>query len=352
MDISNKGNIVLIVIIISVSILGYIGFISLMHTPGTWNSSCKFQGLSFYPNEIIQIGGTMFFATSREHIKVLKSNDGCNWSEIASPTAGRDIWLCSMEIFKTPEDNLGIVWEETPAPKKGTPRSSFFLSIFTGTEWSEPQLLFQREEFCTPEDALMLENGALLLLWKEPLVREYTINGKTSRGSGCDLLYRAYLYEGELFIEKIIESKDPILCYSNGHGFIKDGQTVWCIFEHGVYGKTFLYKSWSEDGITWSEPEPFDIQGVDFSKDIINIVSFSDGIKMLSYRAKCKDIFLLQTVNWKHWSKEKIFTTKNKIEGVMLTQGEKNMWGFVYSDAHSIYICSLNEMPTVSISVL
>jgi hypothetical protein len=341
MDISNKGNIVLIVIIISVSILGYIGFISLMHTPGKWNSSCKFQDLSFYPNEIIQIGNTMFFAYEGENITIFKSNDGCDWSEITSPTAGRDIWSSTVEIFKTPKDNLGIVWEETTEEQKS--RSSFYWSFFTGTEWSEPQLLFQREEFCTPEDALMLENGALLLLWEEPHIHTYTKEGKTMSVSGCNLLYRAYLYEGELLIEKIMEPTDPILCYSDGHGFIEDGQNIWCIFEHGGYDKTFLYRSWSEDGITWSAPEPFDIQGVDFSKDIINIVSFSDGIKMLSFRLKEKDIFLLQTDDWKHWSKEKIFSTRDQIKGVMLTQGENNMWGFADIGENVFYISSLNE---------
>lgn len=341
MNISNKGKILFIGIIISISIFGYVGFISKIHTTGTWNSFCSFKELSFYPNEIIQIGNTMFLAYEGENITIFKSNDGCDWSEIISPTAHRDIWSSSIEIFKTPEGNLGIVWEETTAEKK--PRSSLFWSFFTGTEWSEPQFLFYRDESCILKDALMLNNGALLLLWEEPLVRTYTKDGRTLRGSGCDLLYRAYFNEDKLFIEKVFEPEDPILCYSNGHGFIKNGQTIWCIFEYCGYDKTFLYRSWSEDGIQWSTPEPFVIQGININKDTYKIFSTSEGIGILSYRYNGKEIFLFQTKDWEHWSKEMIFSTEKKIKGVMITQGKNYLWGFIDASNNILFISSSNE---------
>lgn len=211
-----------------------------------WISPCKIED-NLNSDSIIQIGNIMYQVNSGKTISVLKSYDGCTWVEIESPVSDHDIWLSSADLFRSSDNQLGIVWEETDPDRDKKPRSTFFWSIFTGSTWLEPTFLFQRDEPCNLNDTIMLEDGALLVMWNESLVFYSTLNGRTVRGSGCEVTYRAYIGNGELFTEKVIEPENPKSCYTHGYSFIDDGEYIWCVFEYSNHTDSF-YRSWSEDG--------------------------------------------------------------------------------------------------------
>lgn len=291
---------------------------------GTWSSLCEIEG-TLTPRDIIQIGDNMFFADGGEAIRVSRSYDGCNWFEIESPASDHDIWLCSIALFRASGDNLGIVWEETDPELFKKPCSLFFWSIFDGSTWSDPESLFPRDECCTLRDAMMLEDGSLLLLWEERLVQYFKEGDRTIRGSGCDVVYRAFIGEDEIFIERVIEPEDPSFCSADGYSFIDDGERIWCVFEYGLYTHSF-YRSWSQDGRQWSVPEPFTISGPPAREALLT----SQGeFGILCYRIIEEDLILFKSADWETWSGEKIFKAGKDISRAVITGGSNTMWGVV-----------------------
>jgi hypothetical protein len=132
-----------------------------------------------------------------------------------------------------------------------------FWSRFDGSTWSEPELLIQRDESCILEDMMVLENGALLLLWEERLVHQAKDGDRTISGSGCHVIYRAYISSDEFLIERTIEPENPLFCISDGYSFVDDGHYIWCVFRYGSYGElSKIYRSGSEDGRVWSPCNP------------------------------------------------------------------------------------------------
>jgi hypothetical protein len=73
---------------------------------------------------------------------------------------------------------------------------------------------------------MVLENGALLLLWNERLVHTVKDGDRTFEYSGCVVVYRAYISNEELLIEKVIEPEDTWSCRASGYFFVDDGQHI------------------------------------------------------------------------------------------------------------------------------
>ncbi len=292
---------------------------------GSWNSVCTIENSSCN-GELIQVQDTFFCvdtfvcADSYESIRLFASSDGCTWSEIASPVANRELWVPSMALFKTSDDRLGIAWKETNPDKDAKPSDTFFVSTFDGTTWREPQLLFQRDEYCYLESAIMLEDGALLLLWSEKLVMTATYKGKAIKGSGCDVVYRAYVKDGEVLAERVIEPEDPYLCFTEPCALVDDGNRIWCIFEYEH--RHSFYRSWSEDGRKWSPPEHFSARDPIIERFFLTP---QGEIGTLDFEHDGNELFLLTSRNWEDWSREKIFTTKDAIRSVIETTGKKGM---------------------------
>ena len=293
--------------------------------PGTWSFSCETK-LITYPDDIIQLGDTMFFAHGNRKtgpaVCVFKSLDGCSWSEIESPLSDCNKASYSVTLFEVPGGNLGIAWERTE-PDNKKPRSTFYWSALEDSTWSEPEFLFSRDEPCTLKDALMLEDGSLLFLWDEPLVKYTEFRGTIVRGSGCDVTYRAYVGKDELIIERVIEPENPSYCYIAGYSFIDDGERIWCVFYYGSYKQLFC-RSWSEDGRQWSKPEAFTISGPP-SRQVLRTSQGEFGI--FCYDIFDKDFILFTSQDWEKWSKERLFKTRKDIFVALITDGNNGMWG-------------------------
>ncbi len=294
---------------------------------GTWVSPCK-VGDTSYPFEIIQAGDTLYLSNERDFtIHVFKSSDGCNWSGVDPDffKEGEYVWRHSACLFNAPGGNLGMAWVESESD-----RCTIFWSTFDGSTWGEPEFLLQRDEQCSIEDVIVLENGALLLLWNEFLVHQVKNGDRTFEASGCDVIYRAYINNDELLIERIIEPEDPWFCSSDGYSFVDDGHYIWCVFEHGLYEETpTVYRSRSEDGKMWSPPEPIHLP--DSIRKKVFLTSKGE-IGVLSFEVGKKDLFLFRSSDWKKWSREKLFKAEEGIKGAMITEGpDKTMWGFVHT---------------------
>ncbi len=296
--------------------------------PETWNIVCKIENVPL-TGEVIEVGGTMYYVGDDPRaIRVFTSSDGCIWSEIESPTAGRDIWSCSASLFKTPDGNLGIAWEETDPDIHKKPRSISFWSLFDGKKWSEPLILFTRDEYCLMDDALMLDNGALLLLWDEPLFQYTQVGDRVIRGSGCDVTYRAYIDTdtNEQLIERVIEPENPSSCSTNGYAFVDDGERIWCIFSYGW--RTYsVYKSASEDGRKWTQPEPFKFPDLGHRRLFLTP---KGEFGVVGFKFREKTLYLFTSTNWKHWSKELLIRTEGPIEYCQITESHNGtLWGYV-----------------------
>jgi hypothetical protein len=300
-----------------------------------WVSPCKIED-NLLSDSIIQIEDIMYIAEPGKTISVLKSYDGCTWVEIESSISDHDAGFYSVDLFRSPDNQLGIVWE---ADRDKKPRSTFFWSIFDGSTWSEPIFLFQRDEPCNLNDAIMLEDGALLVMWNESLVYYSTLNGRTVRGSGCVVVYRAYIGNGGLFTEKVIEPENPKSCYARGYSFIDDGEYIWCVFKYSNHTDSF-YKSWSKDGKNWSSPEPFRVP-VSTCRTVILTPEGEIGI--FEYNLGEKSLFLAQSADWKKWSKNKIFNTKTRITGVDTAGGNDRMWGLLDTEDGLFFIHAPEE---------
>ncbi|MGD2250455.1 MAG: hypothetical protein PVF58_18825 [Candidatus Methanofastidiosia archaeon] len=300
----------------------------------TWFSPCRIENTPG-PNEIIQVKDVMYYAYNGDIIRVFKSYDGCTWSEIESPVSGHDVWRRSIEIFKTPADQLAIVWQETDPDKSKKSRTAFFLSIFDGNTWSEPEIILHRDEYCSIEAAMALDGGSLLLLWSEDLVRYIEDGDRRIRAGGCDVTYRAYIGNDEVLIERVIEPENPALCHTSGFAFIDDGEYTWCVFQHGTRTYSF-YRSWSKDGQTWSPPEMFHIP-VSIISQVLKTPQGEIGI--LDFDLYERNLFLYRSRDWENWSKEKLITAGSGIHGAVITEGKNGiMWGFMRTAGNLYFI--------------
>ena len=306
---------------------------------GTWISPCEVE-YALDPFEIIQVGDTLYLSSERIYVSsereptshLFKSSDGCNWSEVELTIFGEDesVWRHSACLFAAPGDNLGMVWLETPSRVEKGSMSTILLSSFDGSTWSEPEILFQRGEIYILDDVMVLEDGALLLLWNERLVHDVKDGDRTFEYSGCDVVCRAYISSDELLIERVIEPEDTWSCKTDGYSFVDDGQHIWCVFLYGLDRKTAtIYRSGSTDGKQWSPPEPVQISEVN-SRRVFMTPQGEIGV--LDFDVGKRDLFLLTSPNWKKWSGEKLLRAENGIRGAMITEGPDMMWGFIFTE--------------------
>jgi hypothetical protein len=322
---------------------------------GTWVSPCE-VAYALDPSEIIHVGDTLYLSSERIYVSserspaiyLLKSSDGCNWSNVGLTMFGdgESVWRHSPCLFTTPDGNLGMVWIETPSKVEKESMSTIFLSRFDGSTWSEPKILCQREEIYILDDVMVLENGALLLLWNERLVQQVKDGDRTFQYSGCDVVYRAYISSDELLIERVIEPEDPWSCKTDGYSFVDDGQHIWCVFLYGMDRTTAtIYRSGSVDGKQWSPPEPVQISEVNSRRVFITP---QGEIGFLDYEVGKRDLFLLTSPDWKNWSREKLLRAENSIRGAMITEGPDTMWGFIFTEGteDELFFIHTSKEPT------
>ena len=295
------------------------------------NSPCKADGKGL-PSDIIQIGENMYLIYYSEGILLSQSKDGCNWVEISIPTKTKDKFLYSARLVKTTNNQLGLVWSEK---RIGRPDiSSFYVSIYEDDEWSSPHLLFQREEIAHIRDAVMLDNGALLILWDEPHYVPQPSLGEDAKVLGCYLTHRAFVLHDELYIERVFEPESLTFCLMEGFGIIIENGNIWCVF-HYEGEKPRFYRSKSEDGKVWGTPEPF-TEAMDGDQILITP---QGEIGILVHDFYKGTAYLYISSNWESWKKEVIFKTNDQMTGIILTTGGDNtIWGFAttYSDRYYI----------------
>ncbi|MBU7019305.1 MAG: hypothetical protein HXS44_17495, partial [Theionarchaea archaeon] len=148
---------------------------------------------------------------------------------------------------------------------------------------------------------------------------------RTFEYSGCDVVYRAYISNEELLIDRVIEPENTQYCKASGYFFVDDGQHIWCVFEYGLYGATpTIYRSGSINGKEWSPPEPVDLPD-SVCREVL--VTPQGEIGILDFDVGKKDLFLLTSSDWKKWSREKLFRAENGIRGALITEKSDIMWG-------------------------
>ena len=324
-----KKRVIVVSILLVTAYLSAIMSVTLENTAsGTWALRCEIKDLPPpHLDELIQIGDTAYVTKEEETLRIFRSYDGCDWSEIESPAPIQYSYSWSVEIFKASDNRLGIAWEEYDSKSDEESGSTFYWSTFNGTTWSDPEILFSRDVYCFLIDAFMLEDGELLLMWQEPLFRYIKKGDKTVRASGCDVVYRAYVNNDEVLIERVIEPEDPKLCSIFGVSFADDGERIWCVFEQWKDGCLF-YRSWSEDGRDWSLPERFPVPGLSVR---YVLVTPKGEIMLLDYYFEGEDLYFLMSTDWENWSEERIFRREKGIKGGfrMLEGDSKTMWGLL-----------------------
>jgi hypothetical protein len=286
-------------------------------------------------DDIIQIKEMKYLVSVVEELHISKSYDGCTWTEIPHPCTIRPHYVYSPALFKTPQDQLGLVWSEKSL---GRPQiSSLYMSIYEAEIWSAPRLLFQREEICHVRDAVMLVDGALLILWDEPYYIPQPSLGPNTIGTGCDLIYRAWVINDDEIIERIFEPENLTFCIMKGLGFIVEDGTIWCAF-YQENEDVQLYRSKSRDGKKWDPPEL--IESTIHGDQIILTPQGKIGIVDHDYYEK--RVYLYTSVNWKTWRKEIIFESDDLIAGIIITQGESDtLWGIIDSGSDVFLIESI-----------
>lgn len=301
--------------------------------PGTWSSPCDFKGFEI-PRSPIQIGDTMFFAeTLHQTIQIYKSLDGCNWSEVDIPIFDdNQMWRSDVDLFEISENCLGMCWVDIE-PNNIKPRSTFYKSTFDGSTWSEPTLLFQRDETCYSLIDVIIWDDGLLILWEEPLFRQGTFEERPISVSGCHVLYRAYLKNDKVFIEPMVEPENPCFCDMKGYSFINDGERIWGIFRCYNRKSAGYFRVLSKDGKTWNSPEPIQFP------EINQIVVTPEGVLGgLSYDAHKRNIFLYTSKDWKHWTKQKLYRTEESTRYAIIVAGEYGMWGIIKIENKFLYV--------------
>ena len=300
--------------------------------PGTWGSQCKIEK-SLDPLEVIQVGDAMYLTKEADFtIYVSRSFDGCSWSEVELSIFEGDhpVWRHSERLFKAPGDKLGMGWVESYPEKESA--NAFYWSTFDGSTWSEPERLLLRDGGCFLKDVIALEDGALLLLWKENLIQ---YGEKTYSGSGCHIIYTGYVDGDEKVIEDLNEPENPMVCSAEGYSLIQNGDRIWCIFrsEETTYA---AYGSWSGDNKHWNDPEPVEIPG---GPNESFFLTDHGEIGITKSDEEGKNLFLFTSPDWVNWSREKLFTTEQSMIYAEITQGKDGrMWGIVETDDEIFFI--------------
>jgi hypothetical protein len=280
---------------------------------------------------IVQAGDTKYAADIEDsHVRIWRSKDGCTWTEI-EPLNFQDFYSLSLQLCETEHDQLGVVWQETYDREQEESRTTFFYSIFADETWSEPRVLFEREDNCAIEDVMVLEDGSLLILWDEALFIKYQVEDRTVRGSGCNVVYRAYVNKRDVTIERVMEPENEKYCIMSAVSLAENGEGIWCVFRYGDWNSDSLYRSRSTDGKTWSTPEEFEIPGV----DVEEVFSLPDGT-ICAVGKKEEDLwkhpvthyFLCYSQDWEQWNKQELFAFDRSPAFVMLTENESTIWGF------------------------
>ncbi|MBU7039157.1 MAG: exo-alpha-sialidase [Theionarchaea archaeon] len=280
----------------------------------------------------------MKYAADRKDslVRIWRSKDGCTWTEIEPPRF-QDFQLLSLQLCETEQGQLGVIWQETHDEEEGESRTTFFCSVFADETWSEPRVLFNRNEYCAIEDVTVLEDGSILIIWDEAHFITYEVGDRTVRGSGCTIVYRAYVNKSDVInkndvtIEQVMEPESEKYCRMSAVSLVKNGQRIWCVFRYGDWSSDSLYRSWSADGKTWSTPEQFEIPGV----NVEEVFFLPDGT-ICAIGRKEEDFwtrpathyFLCYSQDWKQWNRQELFSFDRSPVSVMLTEHESRIWGF------------------------
>ena len=278
--------------------------------------------------DLLYCGNMLVLAYWSPSISVLVSEDGKTWSTIESAPAevydepfSRDITLIK------DGETLGVVWADSVGESR---ISTFFMSMYNGKTWSEPCLLFQRENFLHFKNALLLENGLLLLMWEEPAL-------KYSQGTTSDwdhsTVYRAAVYGYDVHIEPVMQSDSPSCCVSRP-SFIENN--IICVFHYSNGEKNF-FKTESTDGITWSLPEPFNLSE-DYVREFINL-----GGEIAAVKVQPDKILLNRSTDWKEWESEVLVTGDGYIEHVSLAQDSTGVLWVAYQEGATSFISHRSE---------
>jgi hypothetical protein len=315
----------------SALILAAVGWRLETKTSGTWAVDCGLEGLDFcYVGT--QVEDTRYLAEiGIENSRLYTSRDSCIWSEVEISVFDEtvDKWRNDLALFKTLDNNLGMVWVDTEPSSEKKPRAAYFLSTFDGQDWSGPVFLFYRENYCVDlVDALPFDNGDLLLLWEEPVYLE--INGKKAKGTGCNVIFSALVTAEEITAVQVFETDSPSFCYTKGFHLIKEGERIWCVFDHWTPESEAYYRVWTEDGKTWSQPEEIPLP----TSEVDQIFKTAGGaIAVFDYQVDGNNGFLYKSKDWKTWSKTKIFYSKEMIRGAYLSIDENgNEWGLLQTE--------------------
>ncbi|MBU7015589.1 MAG: hypothetical protein HXS52_14585 [Theionarchaea archaeon] len=337
-----KKVLVACVLLSSALILAAAGWRLETRASGTWAVGCEIEGLDFcYVG--LQVEDTRYLADiGIENSRLYTSHDGCIWSEVEISVFDEtvDKWRNDLALFKTLDNNLGMVWVDTEPSAKKKPRAAYFLSTFDGQDWSAPVFLFYRENYCVDlVDAMPFDNGDLLLLWKEPVYLE--INGKKAKGTGCNVIYSALVTAEEIITVQVFETDSPSFCYTKGFHLIIEGERIWCVFDHRTPKFEAYYRVWTEDGKTWSQPEEISLP----TSEVDQIFKTAErDIAVFEYQVDGNNGFLYKSRDWKTWSKTKIFNSKEMIRGAYLSTDENgNDWGLLQTEKGLFLIAPSEE---------
>lgn len=314
----------------SALLLAAVGWQLETRVSGTWAVNCRTEDIDFcYIGT--QIGDVKYVAEiGNETFYLYTLHDNCTWSKVEISVFDETVhkWRFDVALFKTPDNNLGMVWVDTE-PNKKIPRAAFFLGKFDGQDWSGPFFLFYRGDFCSRLiDAMPFDNGDLLLLWEEPVYVE--VNGKKAKGTGCWTLYSALITAKGTTKTQVFETDTPYFCYTKGFHLIKEGERIWCVYDHWTPKLEAYYRVWTENGKTWSQPEMISFP----TSEVDQIFKTAEGdIAVLDYQVSGYNAFLYKSKDWKTWSKTKIFYSKEMIRGVYLDIDENgNEWGLLQTE--------------------
>lgn len=171
-----KKVLVACVLLSSALTLAAVGWRLETETSGTWAVDCGLEGLDFcYVGT--QVEDTRYLADiGIENSRLYTSRDSCIWSEVEISAFDEtvDKWRNDLALFKTLDNNLGMVWVDTEPSSEKKPRAAYFLSTFDGQDWSGPVFLFYRENYCVDlVDALPFDNGAAYRLGKQAGKKHY-----------------------------------------------------------------------------------------------------------------------------------------------------------------------------------
>jgi hypothetical protein len=277
-----------------------------------WSPPVEIE-LAVNPNDVIQIGDTMYLVGADKKLEAQKSYDGITWSSFDIPFAQEDKKLGSIDLFND-NNKLGVVWIQVDSSSY-----AFFQSTYDGVSWLDPQLLFMRDRRPNLKTVMRLNDGTLLVVWNE------TLSG--SKWDGEEYVrarlisYRAYINE-KVHIEPSMVLEDPSLCSASGYIF-DDGQYIWSITQYRCGNEEeSLFRSRSVDGKTWGNYEP--LKG-DKTPEFV----YSTGEVGMSEMYHAGHMYLYKSRDWENWSQEKALAV-DSFSRVLVTEGEGELWGIIH----------------------